>query len=84
MDEGFADALASLCSGELPLARRDPRRLAEMIERLVNALAQTIVVAGKGDKNLTSQLLEGASSQMFFDAIEKQWLGELLGKRGTN
>lgn len=60
----FEDALVKLCASEIPHARRDPERLASMIERLSDSLALTLAIAGGGDMERTNKLYSGAENYM--------------------
>lgn len=60
----FEQSLVKLCALEIPLARRDPERLAGMIERLADSLALTIAMAGGGDLERTNNLYAGTEQFM--------------------
>lgn len=60
----FEDTLVKLCAGEIPHARRDPERLAAMIERLADSLALTLAISGGGNMERTNRLYSGVENYM--------------------
>lgn len=74
----FDDKLSTLCSLELPRARRDPQRLADMVGALVDALCLTIAVGTAGDPRGPNELIEGISVQLHEGVAEKAPLAAFI------
>lgn len=74
----FADALASISSKEAAAARRDPDRMAEMIEQLARALGLSIAIASGGDKKTLETLCAGAEAYVMEEAVGRSRLMRLL------
>lgn len=68
----FADKLAGLCGVEASAAKNDSDRIADMIERLTNALAFTITIASSGDPHQTNTLVEGAIAYLLETSTQHQ------------
>jgi hypothetical protein len=68
-ERSFSEQLASLLSREVTQARKDPERLAEMIERLANALAFTISIGAWGDRELAQKLLTAAECYLYESSV---------------
>ncbi len=74
----FADEHAMLCARELPQARRDAERLAEMVSALIESLCLVAAVGGQGEPDQINTLCEGISARLFEGAAEKAPLGAML------
>ncbi len=74
----FADKLANLLSLELPLARRDPDRMGEMIERLAAGIGFTIAIATGGDPQRTDTMIEGAMAYAHSEAVDRAKIARFL------
>ncbi len=75
----FEESLVKLCAVEIPHARRDPERLAAMIERLADSLALTLAIAGGGDMERTNRLYSGAESYMLGMITDYQRVAKRAG-----
>jgi hypothetical protein len=60
----FSDKLSAMCSKELVLARRDPERMAEMIEALANVAGLAISIGSGGDAKVAQELTDGFENYM--------------------
>lgn len=78
-DVTFAHELSVLCSRELPFARRDDERGAEMIERLAHDLGMAIAVIAGGRREAIDTLLAGAENYIAQSSAQHAALGRLLG-----
>ena len=67
----FADELASLVAKETAACRRDPERLAAMIERLAGCTGMVVAVAAKGDPAQVDRLIIGVESYAHEEAVNK-------------
>jgi hypothetical protein len=78
----FSEQLASLCSHEMTQAQKDLERLAEMIERLANALAFTISIGAWGDRELAQKLLTATEGYLYESSVwpEVAVLSRLVGR----
>lgn len=74
----FSDKLANLLAVELPLARRDPERISEMIERIASGLGLTIAVAAGGDPQRIDTMIEGATAYAHSEAVDRSKLARVL------
>lgn len=74
----FGDRLSALCAAEAVLARRDPDRMAAMIERLTNSLAFTIAINAGGNSEAASQLVEGVIAHLFERATAHERIAGIL------
>jgi hypothetical protein len=61
----FGDRLSGLCAMELAAAHGDPKRIGEMIERLLNSLAFTLAMSSKGRPSDMDEMIEGATSYLY-------------------
>lgn len=77
----FSEKLAMLCAGEMALARRDPDRISNMIERLAAALGMTVAVATKGDPKGIDTLLTGAEAYAHAEAVKKAKIVRMMEAR---
>ena len=64
MRRSFADDLASLCSREAIAAKGDPKRLAEMTERLTYSLAFTVSI-GASTPEQAQEMLIGCETYLY-------------------
>lgn len=74
----FSNKLASLLAAELPIARRNPDRMGEMIERIAAGLGLTIAMACGGDPQRVDTLLEGATAYAHREAVERSPIARVL------
>lgn len=74
----FSDRLSGLCAIELALAKGDPERIGEMLERLTNSLAFTIAIASQGDPKHMDEMLKGVESYLYEAATGHQKIGSFL------
>jgi len=61
----FNSDLSKLCSKAMREAKGDPEAQAEIVERLVNAIAFTIAMTTNGHQKTMQVLLSGAEQQMY-------------------
>jgi hypothetical protein len=66
----FGDALASLCSREMILAKGDAGRVADMVERLAHCLSFTIAFGSNGNDEVAKRLLMGVESYLYDGATD--------------
>lgn len=76
----FSDDHAKLLSRELPMARRNSDRLADVLSTQVEALGLTIALAAHGDPAKASELLEGVTARLFEAVGEKAPIAHFLAK----
>lgn len=74
----FDDKLSILTSCEIPHARRDPQRMADMIGALMDALALTVAMAAEGRPDRMSELLDGLTVSLIGGAAEKAPLAQMI------
>lgn len=74
----FDDQLSLLASCELPHARRDPKRMADMLGALMDALALTCAMAAEGRPDRMSELLDGLTVSLIEGAAEKAPLARMV------
>lgn len=77
--EDFGEKLSALCARELPHARRDPDRIAAMVEALIGSLALAIAVATKGDAKAANTMLEGSQSYLYDRVAGHADIGKFMG-----
>lgn len=78
MADDFGEALARVTSAELPHARRNPDRLAAMIERLAHALGMTIAVGSGGESSQAATLIDGAQNYLDETVADLLPMGRLI------
>lgn len=61
----FNSELSALCSKAMKEARGDREAQAEIVERLVNAIAFTVAMTTNGDQKTMQMLLSGAEQHMY-------------------
>lgn len=81
MKGDFSERLSMLCAGEMPHARRDEVRMAEMIGRLTHALGLSIAIATKGDAKFADMLLTGVEQQLVEVVSAHAPIGKLMAGR---
>lgn len=64
---------------ELAAARGNPERIGEMIERLTNSLAFTIMIAARGDAKGADEMLRGVESYLYETATSHAKIAKALG-----
>jgi hypothetical protein len=76
----FTDKLSALCSFELADAqeKHDSDRVAVMIERLAHSLAFTVAMTAKGNAEVASKLMEGATVYALEEATRLQKVGAFM------
>ena len=74
----FADRLSALVSGEMVAAKRDPDRMAEVVERLSAALGFSVALMARGDAKAIDELMTGAEAYAHSEAVEKAPLATLF------
>lgn len=74
----FQEKLSMLVGCELPHARRDPQRMADMIAALMEALALTCAMAAEGRSDRMSELLDGLTVSLIEGAAEKAPLARMI------
>lgn len=66
----FNNELSKLCSKAMREAKGDREAQAEIVERLVNAIAFTVAMTTNGDRKAMQLLLSGAEQHMYEAAAE--------------
>jgi hypothetical protein len=74
----FGDKLSRLCSSEMIAAKGDAERSAEMVERLISALAFTIAISGGGQPDAMDTLLKGAEAYLYECAAEHSKVAKII------
>ena len=82
-EQDFETALAALCAKEISVARHDPDRMANMLERLCHNLGHTIAHASDGDAESVDQFMHGVEGYIFSAAVTASPLARFMSKLGS-
>lgn len=84
MSEGtdFETALAALCAKEISVARHDPERMANMLERLCHNLGHTIAHASDGQADHVDQFMQGVEGYIYSAAVTASPLARFMAQLG--
>lgn len=79
-DDDFAERLGKLVSRELPQARKDPERLAIMVEKLIAGAGLAIAVGCNGDPKSIEAMLQGVEAYLYESAAQYAGVGTLTAE----